>query len=602
MKIATLPLAVLLVMFLVVAAPLAAPAADWFSSASPAGTACTQAEPCDLNHAVSLAAAGDTIYLATGTYTAPALATHVLWVGKSLRFLGGWDGTTTSPPVRTTNSTLTILDGEAAVPVLRIQGPGVAVTLDTLSVYRGLASDRGGGISAAQADLTLRTVFVYQNRVVATAANNMDFGGGGVHITGGTLKVFSSILTGNWAINTNGYYTYGGAILLNNVARAVVKGSIINNNDARYGSGIGMRTQEGATTPMKIRFSWFVGNGRGNSGSTVTVEYGGGLSLERAAASVFGCLFQDNGVTQGGSAVYSHSGRLNMDRSTILGNTAGQDSTIVIFYGTARLQNNIIADNDSGTAPSAAAVSLVRPDVTATLIHNTIIGRSGAPRGTGVWTENDAQAALRNNIIARFDTGAYVKSGGKITLKGTLWGTGGWANGADTAGNGILGSIITLGEGNISGDPAFLDPAISGVYHIGAQSAARNAGLATVLAVDHDGKPRDAQPDIGADEYITKVLLLTPNGGQILREGSAYPITWGGPGKAQKFKLYFSRNGGATWKLIDGDVSGRFYIWTVPEVTGTQSDFLVRVNGFNASWKALGLDVSDAPFTILDTD
>ncbi len=54
--------------------------------------------------------------------------------------------------------------------------------------------------------------------------------------------------------------------------------------------------------------------------------------------------------------------------------------------------------------------------------------------------------------------------------------------------------------GDEDGDPAFVD-ATGGDYHIGAGSAARDAGASAGVRVDLDGAPRDAQPDIGAYEY-----------------------------------------------------------------------------------------------------
>jgi len=66
-----------------------------------------------------------------------------------------------------------------------------------------------------------------------------------------------------------------------------------------------------------------------------------------------------------------------------------------------------------------------------------------------------------------------------------------WAN----TNNGIQGT------NPLSGDPAFVNPADSN-YHLGAGSAAIDAGAPTPVTTDIDGEPRPdcAFWDIGADE------------------------------------------------------------------------------------------------------
>jgi hypothetical protein len=72
-------------------------------------------------------------------------------------------------------------------------------------------------------------------------------------------------------------------------------------------------------------------------------------------------------------------------------------------------------------------------------------------------------------------------------------------------------SLITVGPGNVSGDPLFADPA-TGDFHLRAGSPAIDAGFANALAspTDLDGRPRvqGRAPDIGAFESTP-----TPVGG-----------------------------------------------------------------------------------------
>lgn len=580
-------------------ASFAAVRTEWFASPAGTGTTCKQASPCSLQQAAVKAVAGGTVYLATGTYTALPLTTEVLSVTKSLTFMGGWDATLAYPPVRSENVLSTTLDGQNAVRGVKIKGKGVSVTLDGLTLYRGLSTDRGGGAWVSKASLTLLRVAVIDNHVTATAANNLDFGGGGVCIAGGRFTAISSYFINNGALNTNGYYTYGGGVLLKDAAKAVVEGTFFFGNDARFGSGIGMRSLNAlaAPTPVIVSECTFASNGLGNSGSGLG-DYGGGVSLERAAAKISDSSFSKNAVTKAGAAVYHHYGNLNMDRNTVTENSAGTLGIILIFDGNGRLRNNIIADNSPGSESETAAVYLVRPSVEVTFIHNTIVGPATGHRGSGVAAVNDASAVMVNNILARLDEGAYAWQGGVISLEGTLWGTSPWANALNFNTDGL--STITPLSGNVSGDPAFLVPAIAGPRRLGPTSAARNKAVPSTLTVDVDGEPRGSRPDIGADEYMTEMLLLAPNGGQSLAEGSSYEVRWGAPITAETFKLSYSLDGGATWKLIAGGRTGRSYTWQLPEVGAARADCLVRVIGYEHSGAVFGSDLSDAVFTIRD--
>ena len=79
-------------------------------------------------------------------------------------------------------------------------------------------------------------------------------------------------------------------------------------------------------------------------------------------------------------------------------------------------------------------------------------------------------------------------------------------NVADTA---AYGGVNIATTNDVYGDPSFVggsDPFVA--YHIGADSAAIDAGVETGLLTDIDGEGR--APDIGADEY-PYVLRLTPD-------------------------------------------------------------------------------------------
>jgi hypothetical protein len=88
---------------------------------------CSQATPCDLQTALGSVSDGNTIYVAADTCTGAGGA--VVTVTKSITLYGGWDGTTTTPPVRDPDAHPTTLDGEGVRRVVYIS-ESISPTLD----------------------------------------------------------------------------------------------------------------------------------------------------------------------------------------------------------------------------------------------------------------------------------------------------------------------------------------------------------------------------------------------------------------------------------------------------------------------------------------
>ncbi len=109
----------------------------------------------------------------------------------------------------------------------------------------------------------------------------------------------------------------------------------------------------------------------------------------------------------------------------------------------------------------------------------------------GIMTVSRVKLNAVNNIIAGHTRGVFelVSGEGTLVFDHTLW-----------HGNATDADASVTRTHDVAGDPAFVDPAGSN-YHIGAGSAARDAGASAGVSVDLDSAPRDAQPDIGAYEY-----------------------------------------------------------------------------------------------------
>jgi len=123
-----------------------------------------------------------------------------------------------------------------------------------------------------------------------------------------------------------------------------------------------------------------------------------------------------------------------------------------------------------------------------------------------------------------------------------------------------------------------------------------------VVAFDSSNK------EIGADSsdraFIIEVVKVTaPNGGETLRLGSTYTITWRTNATIRpvaKVQLFYTLDGGASWKgikTITGTNPGSFD-WKVPAVNSSKTHCKVRVVLRDSDNVVIGSDVSDSYFTI----
>ena len=93
--------------------------------------------------------------------------------------------------------------------------------------------------------------------------------------------------------------------------------------------------------------------------------------------------------------------------------------------------------------------------------------------------------------------------------------------------------------------------------------------------------------------------LLSPNGGEGLTTDSDWAVTWMAPFLgASSFKATYSLDNGATWKLIGKDITETTTPWTTPLLTKNKTQCLVKVVGYDDKGNKVGVDKSQAPFTI----
>ncbi len=156
--------------------------------------------------------------------------------------------------------------------------------------------------------------------------------------------------------------------------------------------------------------------------------------------------------------------------------------------GALRIENNVVAFAGDGTDMSACVAFGGTNTADKLLMEHNTLYDCGSPNGANIFDASPGVVAT-NNIVAQPDATLYYrKSGG---FGGGLTGTFNLFSGSAAA--------PPLTTNNLSGDPAFA-AAVLRDFHLLNGSAAIDAGASAGVALDRDGRPRDAAPDVGAYE------------------------------------------------------------------------------------------------------
>jgi len=188
---------------LILSAPRTLAAGPWYvsSSGNDANNCTAPATPCATIGAVLAKpgfAAGDTIRVATGTYT--NTGSEVVLVTKSAVLSGGWNSTFT------TQAGYSTLNGQDARRGLTVNF-GLVVTADRFVIEHGFAE--GGGVRNS-GSLTLTNSIVRDN-----SANSWPWSGGGIY-SSGVLHLVNSAVSGNVSFHLgDGIASYGTTIVDN---------------------------------------------------------------------------------------------------------------------------------------------------------------------------------------------------------------------------------------------------------------------------------------------------------------------------------------------------------------------------------------------------
>jgi fibronectin-binding autotransporter adhesin len=333
----------------------------------------------------------------------------------------------------------------------------------------------GGGLVLAYSTVTL-----YDNTILYNAAD----GGGGLDVVSGSVTLISS----NIVISNTAYF-WGGGLYLHESAATLSGNTIISNTAGEDGGGLYLAASDASLS--------------GNTVVSNTARYGSGLYLDSSPATLGGNTIISNTASEDGGGLCLRYSSAIFSGNTIISNSAKRGGGLYLSYGSdATLLNNLVADNRTSSRGSGLYILASSP----CLLHTTIVRNTGGD-GSGVLVTYEgfgdySAVTLTNTILVSHTVGITVGAGNTVTLNATLWGTDTWANDTDWGG---AGNIFT-GTVNIWDDSAFAN-SDAGDYHITAASAAIDQGVNAGVMTDIDGdtRPDGCFSDIGADEFMTGV-------------------------------------------------------------------------------------------------
>ena len=327
----------------------------------------------------------------------------------------------------------------------------------------------------------------------------------GLVITGGDATGLGGGPLGEEDVG-GGVYVAGGSTVV------IHDNRVFGNTAGQYGGGLylgdAVATLSGNTITSNTAYQggglYLLGGVATLNGNTIvanSADYGGGLFLSSSAAVINRNTIRANSaITAGGGLLLLHSNDAMLNGNAVTSNTARHGGGLYLEESAATLANNVLAGNRADLAGSGLYIGGSSP----LLLHTTVARNSGGD-GSGIYVTSGvsgseaytAVVAMVNTILVSHTVGIVVTAGNTATLEATLWGQGAWANRADSGG---AGTVVT-GTRNYRGDPDFVAPG-AGNYHIGIVSAALDKGVNVGIRDDMDGEPRPqgSRYDIGADE------------------------------------------------------------------------------------------------------
>jgi hypothetical protein len=373
--------------------------------------------------------------------------------------------------------------------------------------------------------------------------------------------------------------------------------------DSAFSAQNGRSTIDGENARRGIEIAWEISAvitrfmiQNGNTGGC-----GGGISLSGGNLFLNNSLIRNCYAYACGGGILVSSSNIIIKDSAIIGNSTTQwGGGIHSDCSTTIIENSTVAGNQSSGGQSLGGGGIVKSCPVGSLrLYNVTVSSNSAWSGGGIYALG-AGVTLQNSIVAR-------NSSTNPAIPGTWDCTGE----IGSAGHNLIGRLKDCTFLPAEGDLVNIKPRLGllneeqGYHPLLPNSPAINAGNpagctdhnGNLLTTDQRGTERVRRCDIGSYEFVP-LTLLSPNGRESITTGSVYTIHWRSFPEAVSLDLKYSVDNRLTWTPIDHQVTGTTYDWEIPAQTGNRKKCFVKVIGYNASGVKVGVDKSDAPFTI----
>jgi hypothetical protein len=428
---------------------------------------------------------GDTIYVASGTYTLMRYE-DIAQIDKDITLSGGWDS------VFTQHTGTSTLDGYNYFETIIVRS-GIAAVIENVTIQNGYSVTRhyGGGV-----------------------------------INDGTLTLRNSVLTSNYGYDGGGGIYNTGNLSLDHVT--------FNSNQALWGAG-GAVYNTGTMTGSSIAFDNNKGGAIRNTGTATLTDvtatqnnsgFGGAISNE-GTLTLHRAILTANSAVNGSAGAIMNGGVLTMNNCAVTGSTTYDAGGGIYNNGTLTLNNSTVSGNLSNSFNALGGG--IYNSSGQVILNNCTLSENKTSHGGGIYNDSGSVIMSSSTIVnneAR--SGGGVKSAsGSVTLRNTLIGQNLATNdGSDctgtitSAGYNLIQEISGCGFASSTGDLTAVDPSIGPLRNHGGSTethsllpgspaidAGNPAGCTdhngNLLITDQRGVGRMGRCDIGAYEFAT---------------------------------------------------------------------------------------------------
>ena len=306
--------------------------------------------------------------------------------------------------------------------------------------------------------------------------NTSKYAGGGLAVQIGAGQVTG----GRFESNTTSSGGWGGAIYAGGPTLTIQGTQFYTNTSQVYG---------GAVTANNTSITGAVFSANSTDGA------GGALAL-LGPSQVETSQFIRNQSTGNGGAVYANN-QLTIDRALIIANQGGSGGGVYLDGGSGTIVNTLLARNHALSSDGEALA--LNPSGTLSIEHTTVASPTLAS-GSAIFVSGGT-VDLLNSIVDSHTIGV-LQTGGSVTADYNLF----YGDVLNTQGGGITNNHP------VTGNPSFFAPTVDD-YHLGAGSAAVNAGpnIGVTTDIDGDARPQGSGYDLGYDEVAPPEGLTASN-------------------------------------------------------------------------------------------